>query len=65
MPPHLCEELLTKLVRFEQMAEAAHRGLVGHRLAAEIDPDKTAHRPRIVKRLFHCRVRQVEPWLQK
>ena len=65
MPPHLCEELLTKLVRFEQMAEAAHRGRVGHRLAAEIDPDETAHRPRIVKRLFHCRVRQVEPWLQK
>ena len=47
MPPHLCEELLTKLVRFEQMAEAAHRGLVGHRLAAEIDPDK----PRIAREL--------------
>ena len=47
------------------MAETAHRGLVGHRLAAEIYPDETAHRLRIVERLLYRRVRQVEPLLQK
>jgi hypothetical protein len=47
------------------MAEAAHRGLVGHRLAAEIDAGKTPHRQRIVERLLHRRVRQVEPLLQE
>jgi hypothetical protein len=52
-----------QIVRFEQMAETAHRGFVKHRLAAEIDPDKTADRHRIVERLFHRRVRQVEPYV--
>src|SRR5262245_41744253 len=47
------------------MAEAAHCGLVGYRLAAEINPDETAHRARIVERLFYCRIRQIEPLLQK
>src|SRR5215469_17691768 len=47
------------------MAEAAHRRLVRHRLAAQIDADKTAHRRRIVERLLHRRVRQVEPLLQE
>ena len=49
----------------ERMAEAAHCRLVGHRLAAEIDADKTAHRRRIVECLLHRRVRQVEPLLQE
>ena len=31
---------LAQIMRLEQMAEAAHRRLVGHRLAAEIDHDK-------------------------
>jgi len=56
MPLHFGEQLLAQIVRFEQVAEALHRGLAGHRLAAEINPDETAQRPRIVKRLFHCRV---------
>ena len=37
------------------MAEAAHRGFVRHRLAAEIDADKPARRLRIVDRLFNHR----------
>src|SRR6516162_4232981 len=60
-----CKQLPAQIVLFEQMAEAAYRGLVGHRLAAEVDPDKPPHRRRIVKRLLHRRVRQVEPLLQK
>src|SRR5215469_14742608 len=52
---------LQQWVLLEQMAEAAHRRLVRHRLAAEIDADQIAHGPRIVERLFRRRVRQVEP----
>ena len=48
-----------------QMTKAAHRGLVRHRLAAEIDTGKVAYRRRIVKRLRRRRVRQVEPVLQE
>jgi hypothetical protein len=51
MALHLIEQPLAQIVLFEQMAETAHCGLVGYRLAAEINPDETAHRPRIVKRL--------------
>src|SRR5258708_2101688 len=47
------------------MPEAAHLGIARYRLAARIDPNKTAHRPRIVKRLFQCRGPQVERLLQK
>src|SRR5437588_11857170 len=36
--------LLAQIMRFEQVTKAAHRRLVRHRLAAEIDPDKAAHR---------------------
>ena len=42
------ERIRDKIVRLEQVAEAAHRGLVRHRLAAEIDADKNPHRRRIV-----------------
>jgi len=52
-------------MRLEQVAEAAHRRLVRHRLAAKIDRDKAAHRRRIVQRLLHHRARQIEPVLQK
>src|SRR5262249_61278973 len=48
VPLYLLEQLPAEIVRLEQVAEAAHRGLVGNRLAAEIDPDKAAHRRRIV-----------------
>src|SRR5438105_7052168 len=60
-----CTSSLAQIVRFEQMTEAAHRRLVGHRLAAEVDVDKMPHGRRIVERLFHRRVRQIEPLLQE
>jgi hypothetical protein len=56
MPLHLVEQLLAQIVSFEQVAEATHRRLVGHRLVAEIDVHKTPHCHRIVERLFHRRV---------
>ena len=65
VPLHLVEQPLAESVRLEQVAEAAHRRLVRYRLAAEVDADETAHGQRIVERLFHCRVRQVEPLLQE
>jgi hypothetical protein len=65
VPLHLLEQLPAQIVRFEQVAKAAYRRLVRHRLAAEIGADETAHRQRIVERLFHRRVRQVEPLLQE
>src|SRR6266436_2092869 len=65
MPLHLVERLPAQIVLLEQMAEAAHRRLIRHRFAAEIDADKIAHCPRIVERLFHRRVRQVEPLLEE
>ena len=65
MPMHLVEQRPAEIVLFEQVAKAAHCSLVGHRLTAKIDADETAHCQRIVKRLFHRRVRQVEPLLQK
>jgi hypothetical protein len=62
MPLHLVKQLPTQIVLLQQVAEAAHRSLVRHRLAAEGDPDKAPHRQRIVKpssaagsdRLNHC-----------
>ena len=66
LPLHLVEQPPAQIVLLEQVAETAHRGLVRRRFATEVDPDKkAAHRPRIVKRLFDRRVRQVEPVLQQ
>src|SRR5262249_61607985 len=65
VPTPLAEQPPAQVMLLEQMAEAAHRGFVGYRLAPEIDPDEIAHCPRIVERLFYRRVRQVEPLLQK
>src|SRR6478735_9394773 len=65
MPLHLVEQLLAQIVLLDQVTKAAHRRLVRHRLAAEIDPDKAAHRRRIVERLLDRRIRQIEPLLQE
>src|SRR5499427_10183724 len=42
-----------------------YRRLIRHRLAAEVDANKTPHRLRIIKRLFDRPVRQIEPALQE
>jgi hypothetical protein len=59
------QDRLAQRVRFQQVAELADRGLVGGRFSAQIDTDKLAHGARVVQRLFHRRVRQVEPVLQE
>jgi hypothetical protein len=40
MPLHLVEQLPAQIVLLEQVTKAAHRGLIRHRLAAEIDATK-------------------------
>src|SRR5215472_7205209 len=65
MPLYLVEQPPAQILRLEQVAESTHRGLIRHRLAAEVDADKTPHRLRIVKRLFDRRVRQIEPVLHE
>src|SRR4029077_19045173 len=42
MPLHLVEQLPPQIVLLEQMAEAAHRRFVGHRLAGE---NNSGHNP--------------------
>ena len=56
---------VTKIVPFQKVAKLADRRLVRRRLPPQVDAHKTTHRPRIVQRLFHSRVRQIEPVLQK
>ena len=63
--PHPVEQRLAQIVLLEQLVKAGHRRLVGHRLAAKIDPDKTPHRLRTVKRLFDRWVQQIERVLQE
>jgi hypothetical protein len=41
VPLHLVEQLAPQIVPLQQVAEAAHRGLVRHRLASQVDADKT------------------------
>jgi hypothetical protein len=47
------------------MAEIADRGLVGHRLAPEINADETPHRMGVVERFLSSRIGQVEPLLER
>ena len=51
MPMHLFEYPPAQIVRFEKMAEAAHRGLVGRRLATQINADETRASPQNRKAL--------------
>jgi hypothetical protein len=67
MALHFVEQPAAEIVLLEQVAKAAHRRLIGHRLTAEVDASKTPHRLRIVKRLFDRWIRQIEamfmPWV--
>jgi hypothetical protein len=60
MPMDFLELPAAEIMRLEQMPEPADRGLVGRRLAAEIDPGEIAHRRRVVKRLFDGGIGKVE-----
>jgi hypothetical protein len=65
MPMHFLEDPAAQVVLLQQMPEAANRGLVRHRLAAQVDADEAAHRRRIIERFLDRRVGQVEPLLQE
>ena len=54
-----------QVVLLEQVAELAHRGLIGHGLAPQVDAHKLAHRDRLVEGLLHGRIGQVEPLLHE
>jgi hypothetical protein len=41
--PDPSKALLAQLVRFQEMPELADRGLIGHGLAAQINPDELSH----------------------
>lgn len=62
---HCPQDLLVQRMGFQAMAKLANRRLIGRRLTAQIDPDKRAHRARIVQRFLHRGIGQVEPVLQK
>src|SRR4051812_33806196 len=49
----------------QQVAKLTSRGFVRHRFMAQINAHELPHHCRVVQRLFHGRVRQVEPLLQK
>ena len=62
--PDLFEHPLAQIVFLQQVAKLADGGFVGHRLAPQINAREPAHRHRVVQRLFHRRIRQIEPVLQ-
>jgi hypothetical protein len=45
MALHLCGWTAVQIVLFQQVAEAAHRGIVGRWLAAKMNRDKTGDSP--------------------
>ena len=49
----------------KQVEELAERGLVRHRLAAQVDAHESAHRERAIQRFFYPRVQQIEPLSQE
>src|SRR5579859_3395449 len=62
---HRPQNLFSQIVLFQQVPELAHRGLIRYRLRAQVNPDELAQSRRVIQRLFHRRIRQVEPLLQK
>lgn len=63
--PNRTEYRLAQPVGLEQVAELAHRRLIGHRLPPKANTREPEHRVRVVKRLFHRWVGQIEPVLKK
>jgi hypothetical protein len=59
------EQLVTQVMGFKKMPELADRSFIRYRFPAQVDPDKSPHRARVIQGLFHGRVGQVEPMLQE
>lgn len=65
IPVHGIEHLAAQFVLFQKMTKAKDGRLVRRRGHAQIDSGKAAQHRRLVESLFHPRVRQAEPLLQK
>jgi len=61
----LREQLLRQLVALQQMAKFQNRSFIWNLVLAQLQSRKAAHRLDVVKRVFHRRVRKIEPLLQK
>ena len=65
MQVHRPQNLFPQMVLFQQVPELAHRRLIRHRLGSQINSHELPQDRRVVQSLFHRRVRQIEPLLQK
>src|ERR1019366_7940266 len=65
MQVHRPQNLFSQIVLFQQVPELTHRSLVRHRLGSQINSHELAQGRRVIQRLFHRRICQVEPLLQK
>src|SRR5487761_1540604 len=62
---HRVPHLAAQIVLLQQMAEAKDRGLIRRRGHAQVDSGEAPQCRRLIESLFHARVRQAEPLLQK
>jgi len=63
--PHGVEDPGGELMRFQQVSDAQNRRFVGHRILAEFNAGKPAHRLAVVQHVFGLRVREIEPLLEE
>ena len=61
----LFEERRANALFFDHVTELADRRFVRRRFGHEIETHKADHRAAVVEHLFHRRIRQIEPLLQK
>jgi hypothetical protein len=62
---HRLQHQTAQIVLLQQMAEAADGRLVRCRRNSEIHTNEPSQRRRLVQRLFHTVIRQIEPLLHK
>jgi hypothetical protein len=65
MHVHSLQHQTPQIVLLQQMAEAADGGLVRRRCRPEIHANESPKRRRLVQRLFHTGILQIEPLLHK
>ncbi len=65
MQVHCPQNLFPQMVLFQQVPKLAHRRLIRRRLGSQINSHELPQGRRVVQSLFHRRVRQIEPLLQK
>jgi hypothetical protein len=65
MQVHRPQDLFPQVVLFQQVPEITHRRLIRYRFRSQINARELPQGRRVVQGLFHRRVRQIEPLLQK